>query len=108
MTMNAKHYTYRVTWSAEDGAYVALCAEFPSLSFLAKEPATALNKLTDVVDAVVQDLHANHEPVPVPLAEHTFSGKLMLRMTPEKHRKLAILAAEQGVSLNHYLNHRLS
>ena len=23
------HYTYRVTWSEEDGEYVGLCAEFP-------------------------------------------------------------------------------
>ena len=28
----ADHYTYRVTWSAEDGEHLGLCAEFPSLS----------------------------------------------------------------------------
>ena len=26
------HYTYRVTWSPEDGEYLALCAEFPALA----------------------------------------------------------------------------
>lgn len=25
------HYTYRLSWSPEDGGYVATCAEFPSL-----------------------------------------------------------------------------
>lgn len=30
--VNYEHYTYRVTWSAEDEEYVGLCAEFPSLS----------------------------------------------------------------------------
>ncbi len=30
------HYTYRVTWSSEDKEYVGLCAEFPSLSWLAR------------------------------------------------------------------------
>ncbi len=29
------HYTYRVTWSDDDNEYVGLCAEFPSLSWLA-------------------------------------------------------------------------
>jgi len=29
-------YTYRVTWSEEDAEYVGLCAEFPSLSWLAQ------------------------------------------------------------------------
>ena len=28
------HYTYRITWSAEDNEHVGLCAEFPSLSWL--------------------------------------------------------------------------
>ena len=32
-----KHYTYRVTWSDDDEEYVALCAEFPSLSYLGIE-----------------------------------------------------------------------
>ena len=29
--MSVDHYTYRVTWSAEDGEHVGLCAEFSSL-----------------------------------------------------------------------------
>ena len=35
MNITHKHYTYRVTWSVEDNEYVGLCAEFPSLSWLA-------------------------------------------------------------------------
>ncbi len=31
--MDKDRYTYRVTWSDEDGEYVGLCAEFPSLSW---------------------------------------------------------------------------
>lgn len=30
--MSVDHYTFRVTWSPEDGKHVGLCAEFPSLS----------------------------------------------------------------------------
>lgn len=42
-----EHYTYRVTWSEVDGEHLALCAEFPGLSYLAekhrgiKEPGKA-------------------------------------------------------------------
>ncbi len=36
------HYTYRVTWSAEDEEFVGLCAEFPSLSWLAGSRDEAL------------------------------------------------------------------
>ena len=37
MKNNIDHYTYRVTWSAEDDEHVGLCAEFPSLSWLDKD-----------------------------------------------------------------------
>ena len=40
--LDHKHYTYRVTWSEEDNEHVALCAELPSLSFLADKPVNAL------------------------------------------------------------------
>jgi len=31
-------YTYRVIWSEEDCEHVGLCAEFPSLSWMARTP----------------------------------------------------------------------
>ncbi|SCC92874.1 Putative HicB family protein (fragment) [Thiomonas sp. X19] len=40
--MSVDHYTYRVAWSPEDGVHVGLCAEFPSLSWLASTPEAAL------------------------------------------------------------------
>jgi len=93
-------YTYRVTWSEEDGEYVGLCAEFPSLSWLASEPEEALHGLRQVVSDVVADLQANGEPVPEPLATKKYSGRFMVRVPPELHRRLALEAAESGVSLN--------
>lgn len=102
-----KHYTYRVTWSEGDGEYVALCAEFPSLSYLAEDQAEALKRLTDTVGDVVQDMAANNEPVPEPLASREYSGKFQVRVPPEQHRSLAIQAAEQGVSLNRLISAKL-
>ena len=42
-------YTYRVTWSEEDEEYVGLCAEFPSLSWLAPELAAAPRGIRQVL-----------------------------------------------------------
>ena len=56
-----EHYTYRVTWSAEDGEHVALCAEFPSLSWLAPIPQEALAGLRELIQDVVADMRANGE-----------------------------------------------
>ncbi|MEF2231997.1 MAG: toxin-antitoxin system HicB family antitoxin [Pseudodesulfovibrio sp.] len=102
--MNVKHYTYRVLWSEEDQEYVGLCAEFPALSWLDEEQATALEGIVRLVRDVVADLEASNEPIPEPLSQKKFSGKISLRTTPAVHRDLALSAAENGVSLNRLIN----
>jgi predicted RNase H-like HicB family nuclease len=67
---DVSRYTYRVNWSVEDGQFVATCAEFPSLSWLADSQA-ALQGLVDVV----ADLVSEGESVPEPLSERSYSGK---------------------------------
>lgn len=101
------HYTYRVTWSAEDGEFVATCLEFPSLSWLATTQDGALHGLRDVVRDVVQDLHASGDPIPEPLSSRTYSGKFNLRVGERLHRKLALEAAQEHLSLNQYVVRRL-
>jgi predicted HicB family RNase H-like nuclease len=104
---NHTHYTYRVIWSEEDQEHVALCAEFPSLSYLAGTPMKALGGLTKVVKDVIEDMKANKEDIPVPFATKKYSGKFQVRIPPEQHKNLAIEAAEQGVSLNRYVASKL-
>ena len=106
--MQIDHYTYRVTWSAEDGEHVGLCAEFPSLSWLDQTPEGALQGIRKLVAEVTTDLTAAGETIPVPLAEKRFSGEFRVRIPPEVHRALAIQAAEQGVSLNRLVSAKLA
>ncbi|MDE2881913.1 MAG: toxin-antitoxin system HicB family antitoxin [Gemmatimonadota bacterium] len=102
------HYTYRITWSAEDGEHVGLCAEFPSLSWLAATPGEALSGIQRLVADCADDMRTNGEPVPEPVADRAYSGKFMVRVPPETHRALAIGAAEQGVSMNRLVSVRLA
>ena len=62
--MTQDHFTYRVTWSPEDGEHVGLCAEFPSLSWLAATPEGALAGIRRLVADVVRDMTANGERCP--------------------------------------------
>jgi predicted HicB family RNase H-like nuclease len=101
-------FTYRVTWSEDDAEYVGLCAEFPSLSWLAQSPEAALKGIRKLVDEVISDLLSNDESVPEPIATKHFSGKFMVRVPPDVHRELAIQAAEAGVSLNRLASAKLS
>jgi predicted RNase H-like HicB family nuclease len=101
-------YAYRVVWSEEDGEHVGLCAEFPSLSWVARTPEAALRGVRRLVAGVVADLKAHHEPVPQPVLSRRYSGKFMVRVPPEVHRKLALEAAEEGVSLNRVVSSKLT
>lgn len=106
--MNINHYTYRVTWSQEDGEHVGLCAELPSLSWLAPTPEKALAGIRRVVGEVVADMRVAGEPVPEALAEKKYSGRFMVRVPSLVHRALATEAAEQGVSINRLVSAKLA
>jgi predicted HicB family RNase H-like nuclease len=108
VTLLNDHYTYRVTWSQEDEEYVGLCAEFPGLSWLAASPEDALAGIRVVVAESVADMRANGELVPEPIATRRYSGNFMVRVPPDLHRRLALEAAEAGVSLNRLASAKLT
>lgn len=102
------HYAYRVIWSNDDNEYVGLCVEFPSLSWLEKSREAALKGICKVVAEVVADMKSNNEPIPVALSDKSYSGKFNVRIPPQDHRRLAIEAAEAGISLNRLASSKLA
>lgn len=106
--IDVSHYTYRVTWSAEDDEFVATVAEFPSLSWLAPSQQEALQGLADLLAGTVEDMTTAGEEIPQPLSDRAYSGKFNLRVGEALHRDLAIRAAEERLSLNQYVVRKLS
>jgi len=92
MILKDDHYTYRVTWSADDDEYVGLCLEFPSLSWLARTPEAALRGIRKVVGDVVKDMQQSGECAPEPIASKQYSGKFMVRTLL---KSIAILQSRQ-------------
>ncbi len=107
-TLSSDRYTYRVTWSEEDDEHVGLCTEFPSLSWLAKTPEGALRGIRRLVAQVVSDMAETGEATPEPISCRQYSGKFLVRVPPEVHRRLGIEAAEAGVSLNRLASAKLA
>ena len=101
-------YSYRVIWSDEDDEFVGLCAEFPGLSWLSKSQNQAFKGIRKVVDDVIKDMQAHDEPIPVPIATKQFSGKFIIRVSPDLHRELAFKAQEAHISLNRYIAAQLA
>ncbi len=108
MAIKNDHYTYRVTWSSDDNEYVGLCAELPSLSWLADTPESALKGIRNIVADVIEDMKTSKEKIPEPISIKNYSGKFMVRVPPDVHRDLAVKAAEAGVSLNRLVSSKLS
>ncbi len=105
---DVSHYTYRVSWSAEDEEFVATCLEFPSLSWLAGSQVEALQGLVDVVRETLADMAEQGEEAPAPLSERRFSGKFNVRVGECLQRDLAMRAAEERMSLNQYVVKKLA
>ena len=61
------NYTYSVTWSPEDAEHIGLCAEFPSLSWLAPTPDEALSGIHRLVSECLADMRLAHETPPKPV-----------------------------------------
>jgi predicted HicB family RNase H-like nuclease len=102
------HYTYRAEWSPQSGEYVARCIEFPSLSRWAASVQEAIASVEQAVDEHLAERQRDGLDVPAPLTERQYSGKFVVRTSPALHARLAVEAAEQNVSMNHWVVQTLS
>lgn len=107
MKYDIKKYTYRLEWSEADNAHIARCLEFPSLAAHGKTPEKALKEIEIVVAESVKWIEEENGVVPEPLGSRHYKGNITLRVPPDMHRMLAILSAEQGVSVNQLILSRL-
>lgn len=99
----ASKYAYRVEWSEEDGAYIAVCLELPTVKAHGSTMERALSNVRSAVRVVINSLLADGEEAPEPFSIRNFKGNMLLRTSPEVHRALSLRAAEQGVSLNQFV-----
>ena len=104
----SEKYSYRIQWSDEDASFIGLCAEFPSLSWIADTQNGAFKGICKLVEDVLADMAKNGEDIPEPLSTRSFSGKFMVRVPPELHRELILKAAEAHISLNRYVTTKLA
>jgi predicted HicB family RNase H-like nuclease len=78
-------------------------AEIPGCIAVGDTAGEALASLEDVAESWLASMLANGKPVPAPIEDSGFSGKLVVRLPKSLHRKAAQLAARDGVSLNQFI-----
>jgi predicted RNase H-like HicB family nuclease len=93
----------RVVVPESDGTFRCEILEFPGCIASGDTAAQALANLEDVAESWLASTLARGQPIPEPIEENEFSGKLVLRWAKSMHRKAARAARYDGVSLNTFI-----
>ncbi|OGR88297.1 MAG: hypothetical protein A3J74_10955 [Elusimicrobia bacterium RIFCSPHIGHO2_02_FULL_57_9] len=102
------HYEMKVSWSDEDGEWIAMAPELPGCSASSDKPDAALKELETAIDLWLESREESGWPIPKPIATRALKGKIVVRLPKDLHRELLEKAAEQGTSLNQYCLWRLA
>jgi predicted RNase H-like HicB family nuclease len=94
----------RVLTPESDGHYAAEIMEFPNCIATGETAAQALANLEQVAADWVAAALEQGQDIPDAMETAEYSGRLVLRMTRGLHRRAALLAEREGVSLNQFIN----
>lgn len=104
-------YPAQVFWSKEDEGFVAVAPDLPGCSAFGDTQQEALAELQDAIAAWIESARSAGNPIPEPsdpAREAEYSGKVLLRMPRDLHRRLASQSKSQNVSLNYYIVYLLT
>lgn len=90
------------------GPFLAEVPDWPGCLAHGSSPESALRKLRDAQRSWLEDCLERGLPIPPPHPPADASGRLVLRLPRSLHRRLALLARTEDVSLNTLLISLLS
>ena len=100
-------YSYHIEYDPVDKIYISRCAELPSLTAHGKTQAQSLKEIKTAVLGALKWLKKEKEDFPDPFNLHKFSGEFRIRISPEKHRQIAIESSLQNISMNQFIVNKL-
>jgi len=100
-------YRLEIIWSPEDEAYIVNVPELPGCMTHGSTMEEAVKMAAEAIELYIETLKKRKEPIPPPLSEKKFSGKIPLRIEPTLHRNLAVKAELEGMSLNKFIEVKL-
>lgn len=101
-------HSMRVTWSPDDGVFVASSPELGGLSAHGRTPSEAIGELSEVIELALTTYVEQGWEIPAPRTVRTHSGQFRVRLPGSLHAWLAEAAEEEGVSLNTFVVSKLS
>lgn len=107
--MNAKSKAYMkvVEWSEEDRCYIGSAPPLIGQCCHGDSEEDVYRQLAAIVDEWVEQLERDGKPLPDSSANKDYSGKFIVRVSPEIHKAVAIRASLEHQSLNAYVENVL-
>jgi antitoxin HicB len=93
----------RMILPEDNGQYFAEIVEFPGCFATGDSPQAALMSLEEVAADWIASSLSQGQSIPEPMDSAGYSGKLVLRMPKSLHRRAAIYASKDDVSLNQFI-----
>jgi predicted RNase H-like HicB family nuclease len=87
----------------EDNSYFAEIIEFPGCFATGETAIEALGNVESVAIDWINTALEQGQDIPDPMDANEYSGKLVLRMTKGLHKRSALWAEREGVSLNQFI-----
>lgn len=95
-------YTRELIPEPEGGWFVRI-KELPGCMSQGETPDEAMAMIEDAMAGWLESALAHGKAIPEPRRDEDYSGKFVVRVPKSMHRKLAEVAAEDGVSLNQWI-----
>jgi antitoxin HicB len=93
---------------APEGGFVAEIEDLPGCLAQGETLDEAYNEIDIARRLWLETTYEDGQDIPLPRDDHEYCGKFILRVPKSLHRKLDLLAAREGTSLNQYLVSELS
>jgi len=104
----ARRYLKIVEWDDDDRCYIGSAPPLIGQSCHGKTESDVIKQLQAIVEEWVELLLVDGKPLPEGTADRRFSGKFVVRLSPEIHRKVALKAMARGESLNEFVSETLA
>lgn len=87
----------------DSGTFTAMIFEFPGCIAQGNSPEDAYSKLEDVAKSWIEESLSQQQEIPLPAEATSYSGRILVRLPKSLHKRAAVVADKEGVSLNQFI-----
>jgi predicted HicB family RNase H-like nuclease len=100
-------YLKIVEWSKKDGCYVGTAPGLILGGVHGKDEEKVFKQLCQACEEAIKLLEKEGRPLPEPTTNKKYSGKVLLRISPDLHKALVMKALKEGESVNKVISRQL-